>query len=160
MSASGVVGGAFLPDADYNLTGAITLNGSGLTSASNTQTLTNKTLTAPVLNAPLLVEPFNTYAADGAITVAHQIAYLTKGSAGAYTIAAPGAAGIGVPITFTTGTDFAHVVTFTGTTLQDGTAGANSTWTAAAVQGSSLTVVGVTATKWNVVSFNLGTIAP
>lgn len=123
--------------------------------ASSAQTLTNKTLTSPSV-----IEPFNTYAVDGAITVAPQFAYLTKGSAGAYTLAAPGAAGIGVEITLTSGSDFAHVVTFTGTTLQDGTAGANSTWTAAAVQGSSLTVVGVTATKWNVVSFNLGTIAP
>lgn len=42
----------------------------------------------------------------------------------------------------------------------DGTAGANSTWTSAAVQGSSLTVVGISATKWNVQSVNLGTIAP
>lgn len=122
---------------------------------SSVQTLTNKTLTAPAV-----IEPFNTYAVDGAITVSPQFAYLTKGSAGAYTLAAPGAAGIGMELTLTTGTDFAHVVTFTGTTLQDGTAGVNTTWTAAAVQGSSLTVIGVTATKWNVVSFNLGTIAP
>lgn len=131
-----------------------------LVDASSTQTLTNKTLTAPVITGASVTQAFNTYSADGAVTVSSQVAYLTKTSAGAYTIAAPGAAGIGVEITFTTGTDFAHVVTFTGTTLQDGTAGANSTWTAAAVQGSSLTVVGVTATKWNVVSFNLGTIAP
>lgn len=126
-----------------------------LVDASSVQTLTNKTLTAPAI-----VQPFNTYSVDGAVTVVPQVAYLTKTSAGAYTIAAPGAAGIGVVITFSTGTDFAHVVTFTGTTLQDGTVGANSTWTAAAVQGSSLTVVGATATKWNVVNFNLGTIAP
>lgn len=119
-----------------------------LIDASSVQTLQNK------------IVPFNTYAVDGAVTVVPQTAYLTKGSAGAYTLAAPGTAGIGTVITLSTGTDFAHVVTFTGTTLQDGTAGANSTWTAAAVQGSSLTVVGVTATKWNVVSFNLGTIAP
>jgi hypothetical protein len=101
-----------------------------------------------------------TYAVDGAISVASQLAYLTKPSAGAYTLAAPGTAGIGAQLKITTGTDFAHVVTFTGTTLQDGTAGANSTWTSAAVQGSSITVVGVSATKWNVLSFNLGTIAP
>lgn len=50
MGASGRVGGAFLPDADYDLTGAITLNGSGLTSAANTQTLTNKTLTTPIID--------------------------------------------------------------------------------------------------------------
>lgn len=116
--------------------------------ASSVQTLANK------------IVPFNTYANDGAITVVPQTAYLTKGSAAAMTIAAPGTAGIGTQITITSGTDFAHVVTFTGTTLQDGTAGANTTWTAAVVQGTSITIVGVTATKWNVVSFNLGTIAP
>lgn len=151
-------------DSDDNILKCVPA-GSGTTEvqqvdASSVQTLTNKTLTAPVLSAPLVTEPFNTYAIDGAITVAPQVAYLTKGSAGAYTLAAPGAAGIGVVITITSGSDFAHVVTFTGTTVQDGTAGANSTWTAAAVQGTSITLVGVTAVKWNVVSFNLGTIAP
>lgn len=106
-------------------------------------------------NAPMV-----TITGDGAITLTPGVTLLTKGSAAAITIAAPGTAMIGQMLTITTGSDFAHVVTFTGTTLNDGTAGANSTWTAAAVQGSSLTVVGVTATKWNVVSFNLGTIAP
>lgn len=99
-----------------------------------------------------------TYSADGAIALTPGTALLAKTSAGAYTIAAPGAAGI--RITFTTTTDFAHVVTFTGGTLWDGTVGANSTWTSAAVQGSSLTVESISATKWNVISFNLGTIAP
>jgi hypothetical protein len=51
-------------------------------------------------------------------------------------------------------------VTFTGGTLWDGTAGANSTWTAPVVQGASITVEAISATKWNVVSFNLGAIAP
>lgn len=101
-----------------------------------------------------------TYSTDGAITVAPQTALLTKGTAAAMTLAAPGTAGIGTTLTITTGSNLAHVVTFTGTTLNDGTAGANSTWTAAAVKGSSITVVGTTATEWNVVSFNLGTIAP
>src|SRR5882672_8625156 len=61
---------------------------------TSTQTLTNKTLTGATVN-PV----FNTYVADGAVTVSSQTAYLTKGSAGAYTLAAPGAAGIGVRIT-------------------------------------------------------------
>jgi len=130
-----------------------------LVDASSAQTLTNKTLTSPVINGATVVNTFNTYAVDGAISVASQIAHLTKGSAGAYTLAAPGAAGIGVRITITSGTDFAHVVTFTGSTLWDGTAGANITWTAPVVQGASITVVGVTAVKWNTESFNLGVIA-
>lgn len=151
-------------DSDDNIVKIIPA-GSGTTEvqlvdASSAQTLTNKTLTAPVLNAPVVVQPFTTISGDGAVAVASGINLLTKGSAAAITVAAPGAAGIGVVLTITTGTDFAHVVTFTGGTLWDGTAGANTTWTSAAVQGSSITVVGITATKWNVVSFNLGTIAP
>lgn len=104
--------------------------------------------------------PFNTYAVDGAISAASQMAYLTKPAvAGAYTLAAPGAAGIGAYLTITTGSDFAHVVTFTGSTLRNGTAGAKLTWTAAAFAGSSITVVGVTAALWNVESVNLGVVA-
>lgn len=113
--------------------------------------------TATVVAASV-VATTTAYATDGAVALASGVAILSKTSAGAYTIAAPGAAGL--RITFTTTTDFAHVVTFTGGTLWDGTAGANTTWTAAAVQGSSLTVVSISSTKWNVESFNLGTIAP
>lgn len=83
---------------------------------------------------------------------------LTKGSAAAISVAAPGA-NLGRRIVLLTGSDFAHVVTFTGTTLQDGTTGLNITWTAAAFAGSSLTVRAVSATRWAVESFNLGTIA-
>lgn len=99
--------------------------------------------------------------ADGAIPVDVDETYaLGKASAGAHTLAAPGAANVGRCINFVTVTDFAHVVTFTGTTLMDGTAGLNTTWTAAAVSGSSLSIVAVSATRWAVLSFNLGTIAP
>lgn len=102
-----------------------------------------------------------TVTADGAIPIDQdRTIVISKGSAAAMTVAAPGAANVGRRLTLLTGTDFAHVTTFTGTTLQDGTAGANSTWTATAVQGCALTVVAVTAGKWNVESFNLGTIAP
>jgi len=101
------------------------------------------------------------YAADGAIdTSFDHTALITKGSAAALSVAAPGARNIGRRLTLTSGTDFAHIVTFTGGTLWDGTAGANSTWTTPAVQGASLTIEAISATKWNVVSFNLGVIAP
>lgn len=100
-------------------------------------------------------------AADGAIPIVEDAVFLiTKGSAAALTVAAPGAANVGRYLEILSGSDFAHVVTFTGTTLQDGTAGANTTWTAPAVQGASLAVRAVSATKWNIVAFNLGTIAP
>lgn len=106
--------------------------------------------------------PLVTLTASGAIPINVDGAYVISvaGAPAAMTVAAPGADNVGRRITLLTGTDFAHVVTFTGTTLQDGTAGANSTWTATAVQGCSLTFVAVSATKWNVESFNLGTIAP
>lgn len=130
-----------------------------LVSESGAQTLTNKTLTAPVITGAVSTRTLNTYAVDGAISLVAQVALLTKGSAGAYTVAAPGNAGIGVEIILTAGSDFAHVVTFTGSTLKDGTTGAKITWTSAAFIGSSLTIMGVTATQWVVVSKNLGTVA-
>lgn len=106
------------------------------------------------------VEPPVTLAADAAIPInVDQTYYLTKGSAGAYTVAAPGAANIGRRLRITTGSDFAHVVTFTGSTLFDGTTGGSAAWTAAAFAGSSLEVVAVSATAWNVQSMNLGSIA-
>jgi hypothetical protein len=84
---------------------------------------------------------------------------LTKGSAAAMTVAAPTDANIGRRLTILNGSDFAHVVTFTGSTLQDGTTGLNITWTAAAFAGSSITVRAVSATRWAVESMNLGACA-
>lgn len=100
-------------------------------------------------------------AADGAVPIGEDDVFqITKGSAAALSVAAPGAGNIGRELTFITGSDFAHVVTFTGTTLEDGTTGLNTTWTAAAFAGSALTVVARSATRWSVKSMNLGVIAP
>lgn len=85
--------------------------------------------------------------------------YLTKGSAAAVTVAAPGAKNVGRRLTFITGSDFAHVVTFTGSTLKDGTSGAKITWTSVALIGAAITVRAATATLWVVESKNLGTVA-
>lgn len=155
-------GGAYLPKADYTRTGATDTGGTYADATLTDATLSGTTSigAGASVSAPEITYPFTTISGDGAVAISSGITLLTKGSAAAITVAAPGAAGIGKVLTITTGSDFAHVVTFTGGTLWDGTAGANTTWTAAAVQGSSLTVVGTTATKWNVVSFNLGTIAP
>ena len=101
---------------------------------------------------------FATITGDGAIPLVPGITQLTKGSAAAITVAAPGVAMIGKKITIIAGSNFAHVVTFTGSTLRTGTA-ASASWTSAALIGSSLTVVGLTATTWGVVNFNLGTFA-
>lgn len=100
------------------------------------------------------------YVADGALsTVGGDCAVLTKGSAGAYTVAAP-VSGVddGTILVMTAGTNFAHVVTFTGNTLLDGTTGANAAWTSAAFIGSSLTVMAMTG-KWLVIAQNLGACA-
>lgn len=146
-----------IPDG-VTLTGPAT-SGTAATLA-NAETLSGpKTLTAPIINAGIVNHALVTSTADGAIELTSGIHVISKAaSAAAMTIAAPGAAGIRK--TITTGTDFAHVVTFTGGTLWDGTATANTTWTSAAVQGSSITIVSISTTKWNVESFNLGTIAP
>lgn len=100
-----------------------------------------------------------TITGDGAIPVnKDSVTLLTKGSAAAITVAAPGAANIGRLLEIHAGSDFAHVVTFTGSTLRDGTTGASITWTSAAFRGSSLTVRAVDATTWSVHAMNLGAI--
>jgi hypothetical protein len=120
-----------------------------------TQTLTNKTLTSPTINGQTGTVNLVTYPGDAAITLVSQVALLTKGSAAAMTIAAPGAAGVGARITITAGSNFAHVITFTGGTLGDGTTGLNTTVTMTAFIGSSITVIGNTATQWIVESQNV-----
>ncbi len=104
-----------------------------------------------------------TLTADGAIPIDQDrdVILSKAGGAGAFTIAAPGAAAFaaGRKINLVTGTNFAHVVTFTGSTLLDGTTGANITWTATAFAGCGLTIVALSATQWGVLSFNLGAIA-
>lgn len=105
-------------------------------------------------------EPPVILAVDGAIPIdIDQVYLLTKGSAAAMTVAAPGAANVGRRLKILTGSDFAHVVTFTGSTLRDGTTGASVTWTATAFQGCALEVVAISATTWNVQAMNLGAIA-
>lgn len=104
-------------------------------------------------------EPPVPLAADGAIPInVDQTYLLNKGSIGAYSIAAPGVNNVGRRLKLLGGTDFAHVVTFTGSTLRDGTTGASITWTTTAFQGCGLEIVAVSATTWNVQAMNLGAI--
>lgn len=92
-------------------------------------------------------EVVTAYAADGAIAIAHGVARLTKGSAGAYTLAAPAAADEGKVLHIVAGTDFAHVVTIATTSLLDGTNTPKGKCTTAAYIGSGITVVAVNQ-KW------------
>lgn len=96
------------------------------------------------------------YVADGAIAVNAGFAVLTKGSAGAYTLAAPTEDGQELDIT--AGTAFAHVVTATGLIHDGVTGGAKNTWTSAAFVGSSATFRAFGG-KWHLISKNLGTTA-
>lgn len=135
-----------------------------LVGTSDTQTLTNKTLTSATLNTPTIsgasMTPKNaSYTADGAITIATSgVAFIGKTSAAAMTVAAPSSQD-GTTITIVSYTDFAHVITFTGGTLLDGTTGANTTATFAAFAGASVTVI-AKGTTWLVESSNQCTIAP
>lgn len=109
--------------------------------------------------SPVITEKITTITGDGAITIASGRVILTKGTAAAITIAAPTAAQAGTRISITSNSDAAHVVTFTGGTLLDGTTGANTTATFAAFKGASITVVAV-GTTWLVESLNAVTPAP
>jgi len=119
---------------------------------------TGGTFTSPTLVSATVTQAATAALVDGAITIASGIVAITKGSAAALTIAAPSSQN-GTRITITSTTDFAHVVTFTGGTLWDGTAGANTTATFAAVKGASITVVAYGAV-WLVESLNAVTPAP
>jgi len=119
----------------------------------------NGTATGNVVIGKLRGTPVVTAASgDGAIAIATGTVTITKGSIAALTVAAP-SSNDGVRITIVSTTDFAHVVTFTGGTLYDGTAGANTTVTFPTTRGASVTVVAV-GVLWMVESFNAVTIAP
>lgn len=87
----------------------------------------------------LLKPAIFTYGADGAIATQSAIHQITKSSAAAMTVAAPSSQD-GELLMISSGSNFAHVVTFTGSTLADGTTGLNSTVTFAAFAGASVTV--------------------
>ena len=110
----------------------------------------------PIL--PVIDDDWVVISADGAIPVAKGKYILTKGSAGAQTLAAPTAAQQGTEIDIAAGSAFAHVITATGL-LEDGvTGGAKNTATFGAFVGSALKLVAYNL-KWIVVSKNVVTIA-
>lgn len=94
-----------------------------------------------------LLQPTYNYTADGAIALVGGVHKIAKTTAAAMTIAAPTAAIEGTELTIISNTDFAHVITFTGSTLLDGTTGANLTVTMTAFKGSAITIVAV-GTTW------------
>lgn len=110
-----------------------------------------------VLSEASVTPKGTTYTIDGAITIQSGVAWIEKTSIIALTLAAPSSQD-DTRITIISNSDFAHVVTFTGVTLLDGTTGANITATFAAFKGASITVVAKGA-FWFTESFNAVTIA-
>lgn len=131
-----------------------------LITLTGTQTLTNKTLTSPVITGGTSTakDIVTAVTADGAIAIATGTVSINKTSAAAMTLAAPTAAQAGTIITITSTTAYAHVVTFTGSTLLDGTATPKITATLAAHAGSTVQIV-ANNLKWNLISNTAATLA-
>lgn len=138
-------GGSFDPKRDVEFTGAVTFTST--VSATGGSTISGAVVT-PKITA---------YAADGAIAVESGTAILTKGSAGAYTLAAPTTAQNGTQITIVAGTSFAHVVTGTNLFWAGETGGPFNKITTAAFIGSAATVVAYGG-LWHVVSDQIATV--
>ena len=149
------LGGVFNPAADINFTGTVEMGGVAPVTATGTQTLTNKTLTAPTATAAIVTPKTTAYAADGAIAVQSGVAFLSKTSAGAYTLAAPTVNG--TTITLVAATSFAHVVTGTNLFWAGETGGPFNKITTAAFIGSAATVVAYEG-LWLVVSDQIATV--
>lgn len=122
--------------------GTITLNPTGTGNIAFSRTATGSTV---ILTAGVRFTP-TVYTSDGAITLASGLHLIEKTSAAAMTVAAPSSQD-GERLIIQSNTDFAHVVTFSGSTLLDGTTGANLTVTMTAFKGSSLVVI-ARGTKW------------
>jgi hypothetical protein len=104
-----------------------------------------------VTDSPRLRQAATEYTANGAIALTSGTHFISRASGAAMTVAAPTAAIAGTRLTISAGTNFSHVITFTGATLLDGTTGANLTVTLAAFIGSTI-VVEARGTNWVLVS--------
>ena len=100
-------------------------------------------ITGAVIQAP------TAHASDGAISPDEGVANLNKATAGAYTLAAPGAANVGKRLLVYSGTAQAHVVTVTGLT-------GGNTQTFAAAIGNNFELYAASATLWVRIGTQLG----
>lgn len=122
-------------------------------------TIANNSGTNTVDLAPYqLIQNVTTLSTNGAITVFNGINKITKGSIGAYTLAAPTAAQEGMTFTVTNKTAFAHVITASSLINKGTTGGPFSTLTWPAFVGASITLTACNL-LWNVVSNNAVVIA-
>lgn len=92
---------------------------------------------------PPYVDDIVSYGEDGAIAVPNKntTIYLTKGSAGAYTLAAPTFAQNGVRLTITSQTAFAHVITATALVADGASGSPEDIITLAAFKGAGCILV-------------------
>lgn len=117
------------------------------------------TITAAELQTPRINALTGADAGTLAIPIVSGTYVLTKGSAGAYTLAAPTAAQAGTFLTITNGSAYAHTITATSL-VWDGTTGVNTTITFAAFKGSTIQLVAYDL-LWHVVSQNtITSVAP
>ena len=106
------------------------------------------------LAQPVSVNPDTTHA----VPIASGVVAMTKGSASAFTLAAPTSAQNGTRITFVSTTAYQHVITATGLIHDGVTGGAKNTATCGAYIGSSITLLAYEG-KWYVESKNVVTVA-
>lgn len=96
------------------------------------------------------------FASDGAITTTCGLAFLTKGSAGAYTLASPTGLADGTILHIRSKSAFAHTVTYTPGFLGDTTS--SDVGTFAAKVGAGLMLMAINS-LWHIVSNQSVTVA-
>ncbi len=152
-SAATVVTGLTLVGAAAASGMAVTVTSSGTdenltvdAKGAGTMTLNGTATGAVIATKARIRQEVTNYTADGAITLTSGLHTIAKPSAAAMTVAAPSSQD-GTRLIILSNTDFAHVITFTGSTLLDGTTGANLTVTMTAFKGSAIVCIAV-GTKW------------
>ena len=100
-----------------------------------------------VTGTSLLKSTCQVLSADGAIPIQSGVAAITKASAAALTIAAPTTAQNGTLLSIISTTAYAHVITFTGGTLNNGTSTAKTTVTLPAYVGGGIRIIAYNG-KW------------
>lgn len=126
-------GGNIVIEEDGTITGDVTGNLTG-------------DVTGNLTGAP--VQAATAFGSDGAVTPGIGVASLSKGSAGAYTLAAPGASNVGKRLLIIASTAQAHVVTVTGLDSTE------DTLTFGGAIGDSVELYARSATLWTIVALN------
>lgn len=129
---------------------ALAIRNVSVSEDSKESTITREEFITPTIS----VNPDTTHA----IPIANGVVIATKGSASAFTLAAPSTAENGTRITVISNSAHAHVITATGLIHDGVTGGAKNTATFGAHVGASITLIAYSG-KWYVESKNVVTIA-